>query len=64
MEENDKDWMMIRRVGECFFWYRLTWVVRTKGRKTIVVVVVVLLFCNIGIKLFKIAKFDPNRDFL
>ena len=28
-------------VGECFFWYRLTRVVRTKGSKTVVVVVVV-----------------------
>jgi len=28
-------------VGECFFWYQLTRVVRTKGRKTVVVVVVV-----------------------
>jgi len=39
MEEADRDWMMIRMVGgECFFWYRLTRVARTKGRKTIVVV--------------------------
>jgi len=27
-------------VGECFVWYRLTRVDRTKGRKTVVVVVV------------------------
>jgi len=27
MEETDKDWM-IRMVGGCFFWYRLTGVVR------------------------------------
>ena len=31
MEEADKDWMMIRMVGGCFFWYRLTQVVRDKG---------------------------------
>jgi len=28
-------------VGECLFRYRLTWVVRTKGRKMVVVVVLV-----------------------
>ena len=27
MEEADKDWMMIRMVGRCFFWYWLTRVV-------------------------------------
>jgi len=27
-------------VGECFFWNQLTWVVWTKGCKTVVVVVV------------------------
>jgi len=32
MEEADKDWEIIRMVGgECFFWYRLTWVVPDKG---------------------------------
>ena len=31
-------------VGECFFWYRLKLVVRTKGRKTFVVVVIVFCF--------------------
>jgi len=37
MEEADRDWVMIRMVGgECFFWYRLTRVARTKGCKTIV----------------------------
>jgi len=40
MEEADKDWMTIRMVGGCFFWYPLTRVVWTKGRKTVVVVVV------------------------
>jgi len=30
MEEADKDWMMIRMVGGCFFWYRLTRVVPDK----------------------------------
>ena len=30
-------------MGECFFWYRLTRVVRTKGRETVVVVVVVVV---------------------
>jgi len=43
MEEAHKDWIMIRMVGGCFFWYRLTWVVWTKGRKTVVVVVVVVV---------------------
>ena len=32
-------------MGECFFWYRLTWLVRTKGRKTVVVVVLVVCCC-------------------
>jgi len=31
MEDADKDWMMIRMVGGCFFWYRLTRVVPNKG---------------------------------
>jgi len=30
-------------VGACFFWYRLTRVVRTEGRKTVVVVLYVRL---------------------
>jgi len=32
MEEADKDWMMIRWVDECFFWYWLTQVVLDKGQ--------------------------------
>jgi len=45
MEEADKDWMVIRMVGGCFFWYRLTRVVPyLNGRKTVVVVVVFARF--------------------
>jgi len=31
MEEADIDWMMIRMVAGCFFWYQLTRVVPDKG---------------------------------
>jgi len=49
MEEADKDWMMtVWWVGECFFWYQLTRI-RTKGHKTVVVVVVfVALYFSSG----------------
>jgi len=35
-------------VGECFFWYGLTRVARTKGRKTVVVVITCLLNHRVG----------------
>jgi len=38
----DTGWWSGWWVGECFFWYQLTWVVRTKGCKTVVVVVLLL----------------------
>jgi len=33
MGEADKRWLMMRIgvMGECFFWYQLTWVVADKG---------------------------------
>jgi len=31
MKHANKNWMMIRMVGGCFFWYRLTRVVPDKG---------------------------------
>ena len=52
MEEADKEWMMIRMVGECFFWYPLTRVVSDKGLKTILVVVVVPILALLPVLCF------------
>jgi len=53
-------------VGECFFWYRLTRVVPDKGRKTVIVVVVIEYlgrFVSDCLLTSSVIKFRENSDF-